>query len=112
MTAGPSREANLALISSTNEQPDVQLNLVGDVVACDGIGELVLLPHLWNFDLLAMGNVIVLRTTGNDFEDGRDGNGTYAMTATLTLAHGLATVQVVTQTSRQMPRVRAEEGQS
>ena len=98
-------ETDPTLLPSASDQPDVQLNLVGDIVVFDGVGELVLLPHLWNFDLLAVGNVIVLRTTGSDL-----GDGTCAMTAVLALDHGLATVQGISETSRQMPRLRAEEG--
>ena len=115
ITAGPSRRADPALLPSAREQPNVQLNLIGDIVACDGVGELVLLPHLWNFDLLAVGDVIVLRTTGSDLADDKDGDHTCAMTAVLALNHGLATVQIVSETSRRISHlcVGAEEaGQS
>ncbi|MEC5169241.1 hypothetical protein [Glaciihabitans sp. GrIS 2.15] len=100
---------------SARAQPNVQLNLIGDIVACDGVGELVILPHLWNFDLLAVGDVIVLRTTGTGLADDKNGDDTCAMTAVLALNHGLATVQAVSETSRQISHLRAgaeEEGQS
>lgn len=87
------------LIHGTRRQPDVHLNPVGDVVACDGVGEVVLLPHLWNFDLLAVGNFIVLRTSGSDLEDGKSGDGNRGMTAVLAFEHGLAHVEVVSETS-------------
>ena len=115
INAGPSRGADPALLPSAREQPNVQLNLIGDIVACDGVGELVILPHLWNFDLLAVGDVIVLRTTGSGLADDKDGDDTCAMTAVLALNHGLATVQAVSETSRQISHLRAgveEEGQS
>ena len=113
LNARPSREADPAVSPSAREHPDVQLNLVGDIVACDGVGELVLLPHLWNFDLLAVGNFIVLRTTGIDLGDDKDGDGSCEMTAVLALNHGLATVQAISETSRRIRRPRAAEaGQS
>lgn len=88
------------LSNSTHRQPDVHLNPVGDVVAYDGVGEVVLLPHLWNFDLLTVGNFIVLRASGNDFADGKSGDGNSGMTAVLGFEHGLAHVEVVSETSR------------
>jgi hypothetical protein len=109
VNARPSHEADPAVLPSARENPDVQLNLVGDIVACDGVGELVLLPHLWNFDLLAVGNFLVLRTTGSDLGDDKDGDGSRGMTAVLALNHGLATVEAISETSRRICRPRAVE---
>ena len=61
----------------------MHLNPVGDVVAYDGVGEVVLLPHLWDFDLLTVGKFIVLRASGNDLGDGKSGDGNSGMTAVL-----------------------------
>ena len=65
----------------------MHLNPVGDVVAYDGVGEVVLLPHLWDFDLLTVGKFIVLRASGNDLGDGKSGDGNSGMTAVLGFEH-------------------------
>lgn len=78
----------------------MHLNPVGDVVAYDGVGEVVLLPHLWDFDLLTVGKFIVLRASGNDLGDGKSGDGNSGMTAVLGFEHGLAHVELVSETSR------------
>jgi hypothetical protein len=84
----------------TSRPPDVHLNPLGDVVVCDGVGEVVLLPHLWNFDLLIVGDLVTLRTSGSDLGDGKNGDGRRGMTAVLAFEQALANVEVVSEVSR------------
>ena len=100
LSAGPRSGDDRELFNGIRRQPDVHFNPVGDIVACDGVGEVVLLPHLWNFDLLTVGNSIVLRASSSDLEDGKSGDGNSGMTAVLGFEHGLAYVEVVSETSR------------
>ena len=98
-SGGPRTGDNPNLSKSTRTPPDVHLNPVGDIVVWDGVGEVVLLPHLWNFDLLTMGNFIVLRTSGSDLGDGKSGDGNRGMAAVLTLDNEFARVEGVSETT-------------
>jgi hypothetical protein len=68
----------------------VRSNAVGDIVAFDGIGEVVLLPRLWGFELVTVGDAAVLQTPSRS----------RGLTAVVSIDDGLAHVDVVSATSR------------
>jgi len=98
MPAGIPTAIDVELVCGPSGQTDVHLNAVGDVVAYDGVGEVMLLPHLWNFDRLVVGNVIVFSTSGNDLLDKEGEDGNRGMTAILAFDQVLARVEDVSET--------------